>query len=93
VHALYLAPREAALHLQVQSDQREGQCDRPRIPIRVLCGPGVHDVLVNELHVLQAERVVAQLIVCLRLATHARIITAAYVAMRRSTQSAAPPTG
>ncbi len=58
--ALDLLPRKVFLDAQVQSYERERHLDGFRLFVRLLCGKGIDDVLMNERGIPMAERVAAQ---------------------------------
>jgi hypothetical protein len=63
VDLLHLSSGESAFHVEIEADKGEGEADRFGARIRMLCGPSVDDVLMNERRVATCQRVALQLLV------------------------------
>lgn len=55
VSKLHLTSRESVFQVEIQAEQREGNLDRLGFRGRVLCGPGVDDVLMKECCIAKAQ--------------------------------------
>jgi len=70
VNQLYLPARESPLHVEVETHEGERERNRFGVVIRVLCGPRVHGVLMNEGVVAMTQGVVLQLLIGSLFSTH-----------------------